>query len=98
MNLRHNTGDVDQQVLFPLYPLKLKDIEMIMMSFMFWTALYGIVLICPLPFKPEHVKVKKADELDAKNRIISFIHGGALMVFSTYTYYIMPGSCGDKNT
>lgn len=38
------------------------------------------------------------DELDVKNRLISFAHGLILLIFSSYTYYRMPGSCGDANT
>jgi hypothetical protein len=88
----------DSIVISEYYPLKVGDAKMICASFLFWTTLYNIVLLCPMPFKPAHKELVKVDELDVKNRIISLIHGLILLFGSVYTYYFMPGSCGDKNT
>lgn len=71
---------------------------MITSSCVIWTVIYLTVLMIPLPFKPNHLKITLKDELDVKNRIVSFCHGLILLVFSSYTYYRMPGSCGDVNT
>jgi len=63
-----------------------------------WTLMYNIVLYAPLPFKPKFKELNKADDMDVRNRMISFLHGLTLLVFSGYEFYITPGSCGDKNT
>jgi len=61
--------------------------------------MYMVVANMPfLLFKPQHVQLKKIDDLDVRNRMISFIHGMVLLIFSGYQFYVMPGSCGDENT
>ena len=52
----------------------------------------------PLPFKPEHVKISKADELDLRLRIVSFIHGILCVIFAGYHFYMLHGQCGEPNT
>ena len=47
--------------------------------------------------KPDHTDLKKMDELDVRNRIVSFVHGSILTVLSTYHFYFMHASCGDPN-
>merc|ERR1719263_1804788 len=71
---------------------------MIGLSFLFWTAVYNVILLLPMPFKPAHKELNRLDYLDVKNRYVSFLHGLTLLFGSTYTYYFMPGSCGDPNT
>ena len=71
---------------------------MIMLSCLFWTTVYNVVLYLPMPLKPAHLELNKVDALDVKNRMVSFLHGATLLIFSAYTYYFMPGSCGDRNT
>ena len=82
-----------------LYPIPLEDAKGIFISFLIWTSLYIVVANMPfLLFKPQHVQLKKIDDLDVRNRMISFIHGMVLLIFSGYQFYVMPGSCGDENT
>merc|ERR1719263_545337 len=71
---------------------------MIGLSFLFWTAVYNVILLLPMPFKPAHKELNRLDYLDVKNRYISLLHGLTLLFGSIYTYYFNPGSCGDANT
>ena len=71
---------------------------MILAFCIFWTLLYVFIYNYELPFKPQNIKITYKDELDAKNRIISFIHGSVQLIFSSYTYYFKPGSCGESNS
>jgi hypothetical protein len=80
------------------YPLPFEDAKNIGISCALWTLSYLITLILPLPFKPVNAKLKKLDDLDVRNRTISFFHGLILMIFSGYEFYFAPGSCGDPNT
>ena len=66
--------------------------------FLVWTLIYMIVLNSPLPLKPKNATLKKADDLDVRNRMISFLHGLTALIGSGYEFYFAPGSCGDKNT
>lgn len=85
-------------VISQYYPVPVDDAKMIALSCILWTTAYLIVLVSPLPFKPAHMQLKEKDDLDVRNRIVSFAHGLILLIFSSYTYYRMPGSCGDANT
>jgi hypothetical protein len=88
------TGALDK--LHSIYPLPLEDVKGIFLSFVIWTSMYVVVANMPfLLFKPQHVQLKKIDDLDVRNRMISFIHGMTLLTFSGYEFYVMPGSCGD---
>ena len=86
------------ETLWAIFPLKSDDAINILISFVIWTSLYCIVERMPLPFKPKDLKVSKKVELDIKNREISLLHGCILIAFSTYEFYLAPGSCGDENT
>ena len=66
--------------------------------FLVWTLIYMIVLNSPLPLKPKNATLNKADDLDVRNRMISFLHGFTLLIFSGYEFYNFAGKCGDKNT
>ena len=63
--------------------------------FLGWTFMYVIVLNSPLPFKPKNSTLKKADDLDVRNRMMSFLHGLTALIGSGYEFYFAPGSCGD---
>ena len=69
------------------------------MGFVFWNALWMIILLLPMKvlLKPDKIKLSSADELDARNRYVSLIHGIILVIFSAYHYYAMFQSCGDPN-
>ena len=67
-------------------------------SFVIWISLWLIVANSPMLLKPKHVKLEKFDELDAKNRIVSFIHGSLVMILAGYHFFTMPSECGDSNT
>ena len=73
------------------YPLPFEDAYMIGVSMITWTLLYLIALCLPLPLKPKHIELNKADDLDVRNRMISFLHGFTLLIFSGYMFYFFPG-------
>eukprot|EP00356_Strombidium_inclinatum_P001471 CAMPEP_0170509402 /NCGR_PEP_ID=MMETSP0208-20121228/65198_1 /TAXON_ID=197538 /ORGANISM="Strombidium inclinatum, Strain S3" /LENGTH=184 /DNA_ID=CAMNT_0010792761 /DNA_START=498 /DNA_END=1052 /DNA_ORIENTATION=- len=52
----------------------------------------------PLLFKPKAAVLKKSQELDVKNRMVSFVHGFIVMLLAAKEFYVTPGSCGDDNT
>ena len=60
--------------------------------------MYIIVAYLPLLGKPSFVTLSKIDDLDVRNRMISFVHGLTLLIFSGYQFYMFQGSCGDPNT
>jgi hypothetical protein len=96
MNLQ-NFSMYDEIVISENYPLKIGDAKMILLSFVCWVSWFNIIRVSPMPFKPAHTKVSKEDEFDVKNRCTAFCHGLSLLIGATYTYYIMPGSCGEAN-
>mmetsp|Transcript_1047 Transcript_1047/g.1920 ORF Transcript_1047/g.1920 Transcript_1047/m.1920 type:complete len:291 (-) Transcript_1047:44-916(-) len=85
-------------VVWNYYPLPAEDFAMIMASFAFWSLLYVVAAYSPLPLKPQNAHLKRIDDLDVRNRCISFVHGFGIMLFACYEFYKMPGSCGDANT
>jgi hypothetical protein len=84
--------------LWEYYPLKKEDAMNIATSFAIWTSMYIVVAFLPLLFKPKGVSLKKIDDLDVRNRMISFVHGMTLLIVSGHQFYFAPGSCGDSNT
>lgn len=63
-----------------------------------WCLLYAISLYLPVPLKDRYRKMSVADELDLRNRQISFIHGLSVLVLSTYAMVFMEGGCLSPNT
>ena len=64
-----------------------------------WTAFY--LLIKWLPLKTWHVSSKpipKEQDLDMRNRIVSFTHGSLQFFFSGYHYVMIPTECGELNS
>ena len=82
-----------------VYPLKYEDAKNIGTSFAIWTSMYIVIANLPLLFKPKAVgTLRKIDDLDVRNRMISFVHGMTLLIVSGHQFYFAPGSCGDLNT
>lgn len=75
-----------------------EDFIGIFTSFSIWTSIYIVIAVSPLPFKHLASKISKENDLDVRNRMVSFLHGVTLIIFSCYEFYFTPGSCGDKNT
>jgi hypothetical protein len=63
-----------------------------------WTCLYAFSLIFPIPLKDKYRKMNIEEELDLRNRQISFIHGFLVLVGSGYAYFFLPGGCDTLNT
>ena len=74
--------------------------RIVAIGYVCWTALY--LIIKQLPFdKWLGSKMKprdKADDLDLRNRLVSFIHGLALFFLSGYHYMVIPSECGQFNS
>lgn len=70
--------------LHQFYPLPREDCKRMVLSFIIWTSMYVVVNNMPLLFKPKHIELKRIDDLDVRNRMISFIHGMILLFFSGY--------------
>ena len=68
-----------------------EDMICIASSFTAFMMVWQIVARMPLPFKPEHVKISKEDELDLRLRIVSFIHGILCVIFAGYHFYMLHG-------
>ena len=67
-------------------------------SFLFWTLIYIMVVLCSQNINiPPRIENKKK-ELDVLNRIVSFMHGLVLLSMSTYKYYFVPIECGEINS
>jgi hypothetical protein len=65
------------------YPLKIEDAKNIATSFAIWTSMYIVIAFLPLLFKPKSSPaLKKIDDLDVRNRMISFVHGMTLLIVS----------------
>ena len=84
--------------LWSYYPLVWADIKLIGTWSLFWGILFVIASQINPPFKPEGLKLKQKDELDVKNRLVSFVHGFSMAFLSAYEFYFQPGSCGESNT
>ena len=80
------------------YPLSKEDALGIATSFLFWSTLYVIINMLPLPLAHKGKVLSRSNELDVKNRLVSLIHGLVLVIFSAPEFYLFPGSCGDANT
>jgi hypothetical protein len=85
-------------VLCSLIPLPMEDIKMIFLSFIIWTTFYVLIAYTPFPNKVDGKPMKRLDDLDVRNRIVSFVHGSTAAVFAGYEFYTMGGNCGDPNT
>ena len=85
-------------IIHEYFPMQMEDVKMIGLSFALWTSMYLVVAYSPLPFKPKGVNLKRLDDLDVRNRIVSFTHGFLLMVLAGYEFYFLRGSCGDRNS
>ena len=68
--------------LWEYYPLKMEDAKAIATSFMIWSSIYLVFAFSPLLFKPASVQLQKKDDLDVRNRMVSFLHGMTLLVIS----------------
>ena len=68
--------------MWEYYPLKMEDAKNIFTSFTIWTSMYIVIAFLPLLFKPKSVSLKKIDDLDVRNRMISFVHGMTLLIIS----------------
>ena len=68
--------------MWEYYPLKLEDAKNIATSFCIWSSMYIVIAFLPLLFKPAAVTLKKIDDLDVRNRMISFVHGMTLLIVS----------------
>jgi hypothetical protein len=53
--------------------------------FLFWNLLNIIAMYVPLPDK----HLKREDMLDFRNRLISIIHGVAILLLSAYNTYFL---------
>lgn len=72
-----------------------KDIQVgLACSFVFWNLLNIIVMNLRLP--DSHLK--RADYLDMRNRITSFMHGAVTMILSGYHMYFVHSECGQTNS
>lgn len=83
-------------VVWNFYPVPLEDIQMIIFSLIVWVLIWLVVAHLPLP-KFKCKELSPLDELDVRNRAVSFIHGLILVIFSGYHFYFIHGSCGDLN-
>ena len=75
-----------------------EDLVNIGLSMSFWATVYVILNYLPPLFKPKACVLSKKNELDVKNRMVSFVHGFTVMLLSAREFYFTPGSCGDANT
>ena len=75
-----------------------EDAQGVLMSFLVWSALYICIANSPLPLKPKAANLKYLDDLDVRNRLVSFAHGFLIMSLAAYEFYFQPGSCGDATT
>jgi hypothetical protein len=76
---------MDTQILnkiWEYYPLKAEDAKAIGTSFCIWSSMYIVIAFLPLLFKPKAVTLKKIDDLDVRNRMVSFVHGMTLLIVS----------------
>jgi hypothetical protein len=71
---------------------------MVALSLAIWTSLYLVVAYSRLPPNYEGKPLKRLDDLDVRNRMISFLHGSLTTVLTGYEYYFIPSSCGSPNT
>jgi len=81
------------QTLHDLVPPQ-EDLINIGLSFIFWNILNLIVMNLNLP----DGHLKRNDMLDMRNRIVSFFHGAAMLIFSGYHMYFLHSECGADNT
>lgn len=64
----------------------------------FWCVLYMASLYLPIPLKGKYRTMPLQDELDLRNRLISFIHGLSVLCFTSYELLFLSGSCMAPNT
>ena len=64
----------------------------------FWCLLYAVSLYLPVPLKGIYRKLPYEDELDFRNRLISFVHGSSLLLLSGYAMFFRDGACHTPNT
>ena len=75
-----------------------QDIQAYMISTLLWCMLYVVSLYLPIPLKDRYRKLPTADELDLRNRQISFVHGISVLFLTTYAILYLPGSCMSPNS
>ena len=71
-----------------------KDIKDIVQYFVFWTFIYALIAQLKLPdsiHTPNQPKLSRINELDVKNRIVSFIHASLQIFMSGKEYFEMSG-------
>ena len=83
----NNKIKMSEEYISDYIQLKQFDLQMMVASATFWTSFYVIVNLIPLPFKSKHTNMPMKDELDVKNRIVSFFHGLGLLILGAYTFY-----------
>jgi hypothetical protein len=64
----------------------------------FWCILYASSMRLPIPMKDLYRKLPLDDELDLRNRQISFVHGLSVLVLTTYAMLFRTGQCMSPNT
>jgi TLC domain len=69
-------------------------IQWSLISFVAWNILNIIVFQLKLPDD----KLPRADYLDLRNRITSFVHGLLVLFLSGYNTYFAHSQCGESNT
>mmetsp|Transcript_32947 Transcript_32947/g.50384 ORF Transcript_32947/g.50384 Transcript_32947/m.50384 type:complete len:90 (-) Transcript_32947:646-915(-) len=75
-------------MVYDLYPLPLEDAKTATLYTALWGLLFIVVYNLPLPLKPAGLKMSKKEELDVKNRMVSFVHGLIMVLVSAYVFYL----------
>lgn len=75
-------------------PNKQELFQAFLISFIGWNLLNLIVLSLPIPDK----HLPRAEMLDLRNRMVSFVHGSIILFLSGYNTYFVYSQCGEPNT
>lgn len=79
-------------------PLPDYFIHKFLASTIFWTIAYVFQMFIPISLKDKYVKLVWMDELDIRNRRISFLHGTIIFVLTGHEYFFSSGYCSAPNT
>ena len=75
-----------------------RDKEQMLIGITVWTLIYLVLRMVPIRMIVRDVKLSLKDELDLKNRMISFIHGSTVLILSSFQYFKGGADCGQLNS
>jgi hypothetical protein len=71
----------------------------IFVKFILWTVVWSLcyIIVLSLPIALPKT-ISRTDELDFRNRVVSILHGLAVLFISGYHFFNFPTVCGNYNT